>query len=495
MHRYFSFFLAIFSCKLRSCWLPALFAFAATACIAMWIFDSHPFCMDEYNYWYQAQIFAQGKLFLGLPDATLSSLLELYVLENNGRVFSKYPPLTSAIMAIFTLFGNAALTNPVLSAGTVIILFSIIKELTSLTTAWMVTTLFVGNAFFLSYGASFYSHPLSLFLTSCGLYAIFAYQRSPYLRYIVAAGLAVALLFMSRPFDALCVGIALGFGIIAQHRWWPLPWKPLLTLGAVTSLGPLAAFSYNWFLIDCFCLTAYPAFADEFRINWAPEAGIWSNIIAILTDYWHRFQTRNINWFKYDFFWLFSPVLTLLGLCALKQWRTPIGRSSVILVLAFIFLYNFHAHPIPWPQYGQRYWFPMIAGIVILAGFSIEYIRTQKCGWLASILMIAGLCQQGYQLTASLSEYRVRFVNAAALREDIESTCPAPSIVVLANEHMMPVQFHAPFLVLRDYKRNPFFYNPRIFLSLNENGAIPKIKKLFPHYRVCYYPQKPKGKS
>ena len=132
--------------------LPALIlalAFAAMSYISLVVFHNFPFSMDEYNNDYQAEIFAQGKTHLEVPEA-LAPLKELYMVHQDEKLFSKYAPGYALLLAAGKSLGiPAGLVNPLLSVVTLLLVFLIAKELTSEKNAILVLALLAFNPYFL----------------------------------------------------------------------------------------------------------------------------------------------------------------------------------------------------------------------------------------------------------------------------------------------------------------------------------------------------------
>src|SRR5215831_16795129 len=84
---------------------------------------------DEWSYLVQANIFSQGRL--SVPSPPNREFFDHVHVVNNGRYYSKFPPGWPALLAIGVLFGVPRLVNPLLGAGTLLLLYAIGKKLYS----------------------------------------------------------------------------------------------------------------------------------------------------------------------------------------------------------------------------------------------------------------------------------------------------------------------------------------------------------------------------
>jgi hypothetical protein len=97
----------------------ALLALIAYAFVAFQIFNGRPIVIDEIAQLMQAQIFAQGRLWMPAP-AHPEFFSSLQMVTAHGRIFSQYPPGGPAMLTPFTMLGVAWLTGPVAGAVSVL---------------------------------------------------------------------------------------------------------------------------------------------------------------------------------------------------------------------------------------------------------------------------------------------------------------------------------------------------------------------------------------
>ena len=114
------------------------------------IFCDYPACMDEYNYLYQAKIFASGHMYVH-ADSKLKDLFETWTVFTNGKLFSEFPPGFSAILSLGVKLGLPGIINPLLSAGTLLLIYFIGAELSGSLFSLLALFLIITNGYFLGF--------------------------------------------------------------------------------------------------------------------------------------------------------------------------------------------------------------------------------------------------------------------------------------------------------------------------------------------------------
>lgn len=114
----------------------ALLAVGLAAAGALVVYRDHPLTMDEYAPLFQARVFSQGQLSAELPPDLLPWLfherfLSLFFLssETTGRVISQYWPGFAVLLAPFVRLDVAWLLNPLLTAGSLLLLIHLARRL------------------------------------------------------------------------------------------------------------------------------------------------------------------------------------------------------------------------------------------------------------------------------------------------------------------------------------------------------------------------------
>ena len=168
---------------------------------AYYVYCHYPLCMDEYMPYFQARIFAEGKLWGQFPPKLVPWLLRpqfysIYSAET-GRVVSDYWPGFALLLTPFMKLGIPWLLNPIISSGTLLLLFYYMRKIFPdvIAASWGVL-LTVSSSVFMVNGISYYSMSAHLFLNL--LYAILLLKISPFRLFL--AGLVGSLaLVLSNP--------------------------------------------------------------------------------------------------------------------------------------------------------------------------------------------------------------------------------------------------------------------------------------------------------
>jgi hypothetical protein len=160
-------------------------------------------------------------------------------------------------------------------------------------------------------------------------------------------------------------------------------------------------------------------------------------------------------------------------------------RILLIYSLLLIALYNVHpTETVGWPQYGARYWYPLIIalGLLLAEGFRVLY----TISWRQFFWMIFGLCilWQAYQTAQYLNLYSERFRVIQNIQSDINMRCPPRSIVILP-ELKQWWKIAPSFTPWWNPQRNPFLSGPRLYVFTNR--SLQAIQSFYPDYSVCDY--------
>ncbi len=235
--------------------------FALTTHIAGDVLARVPHVQDSLTYLFQAQILVRGELWA--PAPSLPEFFEQeFLLVQDSRWFSKYPPGYPAVLALGVLLKAPWLINPLLATLTVPLLYQLGRRLYNGRLALLAAGLMTLSPFFLFLSGSQMAHAaelfwLVLFMVCWWLVVDWKKQehRAAQRRHreaqsiflALVAGLAAGMAFLTRQLTA--VAIVAPFFLLTT---WisPLPWRDRLQKGAVWLAGllPLVAllFAYQW---------------------------------------------------------------------------------------------------------------------------------------------------------------------------------------------------------------------------------------------------------
>lgn len=446
-------------------------------------FKAYPFSFDEYGHWYQAKIFAQGKMYLDFPDE-LSGLVEPHVLWIKGKLFSKYPPGYTILLTVGELLSIPAAINPIISALTLV--FSYLLALTFFTPLQSLYILLMMSttAYFVGYSASFFSQSLSLFLSVLGCYFLRKFDLTSKNKFLIFGGLTIAYGFLTRPLDFLGFCFVVGLFVLFTSKREEIL-KNLLLIFVPASLGALGYMLYNSYLMGAEDLTVHHNLKKDFIILPDTNADLITRIGIGIDMYVDRFFKDAMLLFKNFYFWYVGAVTFILALTVgwwkktnSKRWRLFFFGHFLILVA----LYNFHPLWIKglpgWPQYGSRYWYPSLFAVVALAMMGITSFKfsAKKENLIIGLILIVNLISS----FSIIRNYFERFVWVEKIQKSIEETCPGKRLVILhPHKEKLP-----QFVLLQDFKRNPFRNGEKLYVWKYLSTTVPQA---FPEHRVCDY--------
>lgn len=199
-------------------------------------YERHPHVTDEFAYLFHARIFASGQLTV--PAPRVPEAFEIYLVQcGAGRCWAPTYPAWPAVLALGVALGVPWLVNPLLGALGVVLSFLLVRDLSDDARAARLTALLLAlSPWYLLVSMSFMTHAFSL---DCALVAGWgvarmARRRSGGLAWSLPAGLALGVLSLVRPLEALSMALLLGVATLA------LP-GPRLRAVVATGLLALAA--------------------------------------------------------------------------------------------------------------------------------------------------------------------------------------------------------------------------------------------------------------
>jgi len=164
-------------------------------------FQHYPSVIDSVAQYIHAKIFASGQVTV--PAHPLNSFFQLEHFINEGHFFSQYPPGHIALLALGHLAHAPWLVNPLLGAGTCVLLYILARDLFSETVARLTLILAVASPFLRAMSSEFMNHATSLFcLTLFTLCFFRSFHRKNSL-YGFVAGMSAGYCFITRPYTGL----------------------------------------------------------------------------------------------------------------------------------------------------------------------------------------------------------------------------------------------------------------------------------------------------
>jgi hypothetical protein len=186
--------------------LIALFgiAYAVLARVAL---DAFPFSGDEYACFLQAEIFARGLLHAPAPPH--AELLRVDHVVMDAWVRSKYPPGTSALLALGMRAGATWLVTPVEGVIALVALWRTTLAHLGSRAALMAIVMMGLSPLFAFQAASFYGHTPTTMWLALAFAATSLWIRTGSSAWPVLGGAAVGCALLTRPGDAACFAAAL----------------------------------------------------------------------------------------------------------------------------------------------------------------------------------------------------------------------------------------------------------------------------------------------
>jgi len=463
--------------------------FSVLGFIAYFPFHNYPYCLDEYNYLYQAKIFSQGKLFIEVPEY-FEPFREQYMILKDNKLFSKYPPGFPLILSLGVLLNFTGLINPLIATITLVILYYFVKSFLGPKYGLLSIILMSTTPYFMGYSASYFSQPTALLLTTLTFFLVRKYEITSKDIYLPLLGLSSGYLLLTRPLDSFCV-------LVPSYLYltYILYKKKNLVKASYFILTFVIVFviflNYNYFLTGNLSLATYPIVSGEFRITDPHAKGLFQNLISVSKGYiLNGFENIPKLLVRYLLIpsALFIPIFAIFGFFKFKsKWKWVLLLNFLML----IFLYNFH-YGYGWPQYGARYYYSGFISLVIPATITFKHlIKLLKNKKLIFYLLTLVLFTHFVFSLIAIRQYSYRFKIMMAIDEDIKNNCQDNSIVILNTKVLKrdkpKCMRRVNFLALGDAKRNPFMNTSRLITINDGHLDLYQIKSHFPNHSFYFY--------
>jgi hypothetical protein len=378
-------------------WTAAGAAFAASAVLCVMAYGRHPHVPDEVVYLHHAKYLAKGVLTMPLPPVVAGFDVDLMEYEP-ARWFSPVPPGWPIVLAAGTWLGAAWLVNPVIAGANVLLAFLVLGAVYSRGVARASAILLAASPWFLFLGMSFMTHQLTLcFALVAALGVQRARESGADWIWALVAGAGVGLTSLIRPLDAAIVGLVIAawaFGAGGRR----LSLRALAALGVATVASAALTAPYNKLMTGDPLKAPINAYVDK---HYAPNA----NAYGFGPDRGMGWPldpnpghgpvdgviNANLNTFGINtdlFGWGTGSLVFVAWLLCSGRWRRE-DTAMLAVVLAFVVAYFFYYFS-GGPDFGARYWFPIIVPLVALSVRGIDAM-SERLGagtWLAA----AALC-------------------------------------------------------------------------------------------------------
>ena len=378
-----------------------------TALISQGIFERIPHVEDEAAYWFQAQVFAHGRLAAPTPTHPLA-FWSPFVIDRDGLRFGKYPPGYPLLLAVGMLAGAPWTVNAALGALTLVLLGDLGRRIYTPAAGLLTAVLGLSCPALLVAASNLLSHAAAICLTTFFLWAFSRLRdacRDQHCRrarlWAGVAGAALGYLFITRPYDALAVGLPFAAYLLtrltrSQQRDWLAPIGILAIAAGLIALSlPLYwhALSGEWFYDPYLEVFPYdrPGFGPDVGYGGYTLSDAWLNLRLNAA----RLATGFLGWPGLSNLAPLALPFVVAGVGALRRrfadgpnagalaqlttWDLLVVATfgSVVAVYTTYWFYGGHDGGFP------RYWLPALPALLLLSGRGVDLAATTARRWAA----------------------------------------------------------------------------------------------------------------
>lgn len=332
------------------------------------VLDNVPHGYDEIAYYFQAQIFASGKLTAtGTPFR--DSFWNGNVVTHEDKRFGKYPPGWPAILAAFMAAGHPELANAAMAGICAILIWLVADRLFGRTEAWISMVLVLISPFHAFLGASYLSHmscaaSLMLYFFSA-LRGLHAGSRAAETGWACAAGAGVGFALLTRPFTATLgvAGITMAVSLADGFRWRNCL-RMALAASSVAAVFCWLFLFYNRATTGSPWIMGHKYYMPDFSFlgeEGFHRQGLWENVTANIPRMLLGLNHQIWGWPVSDLWPL------AIGLVILRWERRYVGLLAAALLYCGLhsFYYYFDNY------YGPRLLFEALPWIIIATASSL----------------------------------------------------------------------------------------------------------------------------
>ena len=445
-------------------WLICLLAFVVIGLLADRIFEHVPHSEDEVAYLFQAKVFAQNRLTVPTP-ANPDAFWSPFVVDYQGVRFGKYPPGWPLLLSLGVRWGQPWLVNALLGVATLALIARLGRLVYSPVIGLWAAGLGLITPGFLFLSASLLSHAASLFWTSLALLALYQLTevRLPRRRDALLLGIALGCIFLTRPFAALGLGLAvagyLGAGLLRREGAWPvLPW--LVASGLLTTaLLPL----YRWGLSGDPTFNPYLLVWPYDKVGFGPDVGPlgYSLADAIFINTRLKLTALGTGLFGWPG-WsnlLFMPLIFISRRA--NRWDWLLLGSLAGMIFVHLFYWAFGGIDGGFP----RYYYDALPALLLLTARGIVILSEGLRRWrprlaYAPAALVVGLTLYAvvFRWPGLVQEQQGKYgITPASVRLVAQAKLPEPALVLVQGVETWS-DFAAPFVANSPGLEGPVVY-------------------------------------
>ncbi len=350
------------------CASVALFIFTTSWQLGAAFFSHLPLTVDTSAQLVHAKIMGAGHWTM--KSHPLPRFFDMYMMINNGKWFSQYPPGHVMLLALGTLLKARTYVNPLLGAFTSLAIFGLAKELYGLRVARYAVVLSGMCVYLLLMSSEFMSNATSLLMGTLFLWAYFRMLKKPHWKTGMWGGMAIGYCFITRPYTTL----ALAVPYMAYSVFLLLVRKRIY--GQALKAMALAGMAFVLFQLYYNKVTTGHAFTFGYQLSWGdwhnpftPEASDRLNEWELVKNF--RENMQRTGWFnRLTFEW---PVPSLILLVFAYAWRG--NRRNERLLFLTILSFFMSCQILPGNverEWGPRLCYEILCILVVLSAKALS---------------------------------------------------------------------------------------------------------------------------
>ncbi|WP_119418040.1 hypothetical protein [Desertibaculum subflavum] len=444
---------------------------------AVWLLRAFPNSGDEYNYIFQAETFRHGHLWVPVPEhQDLFAFSHIFM--KDGKWVSQYAPGWGAILALGGTIGLPYwIINPLLAVGCLWAAWAVAKQRAGQAAGTAAVVLLGLSAFFIFTSASYFPHLACATFGMIFCWQAERYRQAPAVRPALVMGLALGVVGLIRPYDAVLFALPLAIATLLQLKVAHL--KYVLFVAAAGAPFLVATFFYNW------SITGDPLFPvtnwgyPSYRLGFNPTDEAGRDFTWIETA--HHAVSRVVLLGE----WTSLPFLVLFVSSWAHLWRRgklqPSDWVFPVFVAGYLLAPGFGGN-----QYGPRYYFAAFPMMVLTCSTAIaDWLgerwseRESRFGvalFVAHVLVaLSAFAPIGYGVSRIVAErmHVYDLVDSAKLDQ---------AVVVLSA----PVGVLHP-MGPKDLTRNGIDLQGPVVYALARPGWEEALREMFPDRRMYLY--------
>ena len=442
-----------------------MIAFMLSVWISRTVFERLPHLEDEVAYIYQARVFARGDVTAAAPDPYVP-FWQPFVVQHDDRLFSKYTPGWSLVLALGVIGGMPWLVNASFAALTVALTYRTGEEIfgrdVGLIGAWLVT--FSPMALLLN--GTLMSHTAALCYAALFVYGYWRITNGrSALWWGLLAGAALGMLGITRMLTTVAIAapfiVDAGVRVILaawRGHWWR-NLRPLLALSAVALALMLIVPAYRYLTTGDVRTNTYRLVWDYDRVGFGEGYGRNGHTLAkglrharfdlslaaadlfgwqperlTYAQRQHLLQRAN-TYPGRGYSWVLLPFGVVMGIFA-GRWRWTVLLAAIPLAVVGAHL----AYWIGSQRYSTRYYFEALSAVALLSAIPLGLLARSQ--WRRMLVYGVLTCVTAYtfavyslprvQLLRGFNNINRQLIEVVEQRRQTDN----PALVIITGDNM-----------------------------------------------------------